>query len=574
MTDKKGQPASPYAGRWVARLRGKVVAQGNTPEEARRAAQDHRHKESPEIVFMPSPFSFSPLLASVHEVLSADQEIYLVGGAVRDALLGRKSHDLDFAVPADGIKLARHVANKLKGAFYPLDTERDTGRVILIHENDTRTIMDFATYRGVDIEADLRDRDFTINAIAYNLQTQEIFDPLQGANDVRAKLIRVCTPNSLANDPVRVLRAVRQAAGLGFKIDADTRQKLKQAAGQLGSVSPERLRDELFRILDGPLPGTAIRALEMLGILPHILPELPALKGVEQPTPHVYDVWMHTLAVMNHLEEILAALAPGYDPESTGDLFTGLLVLRLGRYREQIATHFANPLNTDRSVRALLFFAALYHDVAKPECKTVGDDGRIRFWGHDEQGTEMAAARANALHFSNDEIRRLRLIIRHHMRVHFHSNRMEAPPNSSGEAPPSSGGEAPPNSGGEAERKTPSRKAIYRFFRDAGEAGVDLVLLALADTRATRGHTLTQETWAATLDICRIFLENYWEKPAETVAPPRLLDGNELMTEFDLKPGPRVGEVLEAIREAQATGKVSTREEALSFAGKWLKENA
>jgi len=143
------------------------------------------------------------------------------------------------------------------------------------------------------------------------------------------------------------------------------------------------------------------------------------------------------------------------------------------------------------------------------------------------------------------------------MRVHFYSNRMEAPP----------------NSGGEAEQKTPSRKAIYRFFRDAGEAGIDLVLLALADTRATRGHNLTQETWAATLDICRILLENYWEKPAETIAPPRLLDGNELMAKFGLQPGPRVGEVLEAIREAQATGKVGTREEALRFAKDWLNQN-
>jgi tRNA nucleotidyltransferase/poly(A) polymerase len=325
---------------------------------------------------------------------------------------------------------------------------------------------------------------------------------------------------------------------------------MKQAAGQLRSVSPERLRDELFRILDGPQPGTAIRALEMLGVLPHILPELPALKGVEQPTPHVYDVWMHTLAVMNHLEEILAALAPRYDPESTGDLFTGLLVLRLGRYRDQFAAHFAKGLNTDRSARALLFFAALYHDVAKPDCKTIGDDGRIRFWEHDEKGTEMAAERANALHLSNDETQHLKLIIRHHMRVHFHSRRMEA------------------------EQKTPSRKAIYRFFRDSGEASIDLILLALADTRATRGHTLTQESWAAVLDICRIFLENYWEKPEETVSPPRLLDGNEVMAELKLKPGPRVGEILEAIREAQATGKVGTREEALAFARNWTKENA
>jgi hypothetical protein len=129
MTDQKGQPnsqsASPYAGRWVARLHGKVIAQGNTPEEARRAAQTHRHKESPEIVFMPSPFSFAPILASIQKALPHDQEIYLVGGGVRDAILGRASHDLDFAVPADGIKLARRIADKLKGAFYPLDDERE-----------------------------------------------------------------------------------------------------------------------------------------------------------------------------------------------------------------------------------------------------------------------------------------------------------------------------------------------------------------------------------------------------------------------------------------------------------------
>ena len=498
---------------------------------------------------MPSPLSFSPLLASIQEVLSPDQEIYLVGGAVRDAILGRASHDLDFAVPAGGIKLARYIANKLNGAFYPLDNERDTGRVILIQEDGVRTVMDFATYRGVDIEADLRDRDFTINAIFYNLKTEEIFDPLHGAMDVRTKRIQACSPESLENDPVRVLRAVRLAAGLGFKIDTDTRQSMKQAAGRLGSVSPERLRDELFRIMEGPQPGTAIRALEMLGVLPHILPELPALKGVEQPTPHVYDVWAHTLAVMNHLEDILSALAPGYNPESTGDLFTGLLVLRLGRYREQFSAHFSDTLNTDRSVRALLFFAALYHDVAKPACKTIAEDGRIRFWGHDEQGEEMTAKRASVLHLSNDEMHRLRLIIRHHMRVHFFSNRMES------------------------EQKTPSRKAIYRFFRDAGEAGIDLMLLAMADTRATRGHTLTQDTWTATLDICRIFLENYWEKPADTVAPPRLLDGNEVMAELNLNSGPLVGEVLEAIREAQATGRVSTREEVLNFAREWLIQN-
>jgi len=540
-------PSSPYAGRWIARLHGRVVAQGATAEEARRAAGALRYKETPEIVYMP-PFPFSPLLQAVREALPAGQPIHLVGGALRDALLGLETHDLDFVVPAEGIRLARRVANTLQAAFFPLDEERDTGRVLLTDESGKRIILDFAAWRAASLDQDLLARDFTINALAFDLQTESLYDPLGGGMDVRQKRIRACGPDSLSADPVRVLRAVRLAAALGFHIEAETRQQMKQAAAGLRSVSPERVRDELFRILDGPQPATVLRALDMLGALTYILPELAALKGVEQPTPHVYDVWTHTLAALDHLEAILAALAPGYDAETTNDLYTGLLTLRLGRYRAQLAAHFDQPLNADRSVRALLGFATLYHDIAKPQNKTIDEQGDLHFWGHDEQGAKMAAARAEALHFSNPEIQRLRLIIRHHMRPHFHSKRMEA------------------------EGKAPSRRAIYRFFRDTGEAGVDVLLLALADARATRGHTLTQEGWRAMLDVCRIFLENYWEKPSETVSPPPLLNGHDLMAALDLPPGPQVGKLLEAIREAQAVGKVETREQAIAFAREKLLE--
>jgi putative nucleotidyltransferase with HDIG domain len=223
-------------------------------------------------------------------------------------------------------------------------------------------------------------------------------------------------------------------------------------------------------------------------------------------------------------------------------MLTGLLTLRIGRFREQLAEHFANPLNTDRSVRAALFFAALYHDVQKPATKSTDDSGRIRFFDHDVQGAEVASQRGRSFNLSNDEIERIEKIVRHHMRFHFFTSRLEG------------------------DKQEPSRKAIYRFFRDAGEAGVDLVLLGLADLRGTYGHTLTQEKWIAALDIARILLENYWEKPEETIAPPRMLDGNEIMKELNLEPGQIIGQLLEAIREAQATGKISTRDEAINFA--------
>ena len=535
------QVPSAYAGRWVARVRGRIVAQGGTPEQALHAAQKSRHKEKPEIIYMPIPFSHSPLLDKVRDVLP-DGEIYLVGGAVRDMLLGRLSRDLDFALPSKGISTARKVANSLNADFMILDNERDTGRVIHTAEDGSRTFLDFAVYRGTTLDEDLRNRDFTMNAIAFHLKDQTIIDPLNGASDLRTKLIRACSPTSISDDSVRILRAIRQAAEFEFKIELDTRKAMKQSAKLLPNISPERKRDELFKILDGPQPDAAIRALEMLGVFPYLLPELTALKGVEQSEPHIYDVWEHTLSVLGYLDSIIAALRIGYSADDTNDMFTGLLTLRIGRFREQFAEHFAKSLNTDRSVRAALFFAALYHDVQKPATRSVDEAGRIRFFDHDIQGAEIASQRAREFNLSNDEIERIGKIIKHHMRFHFFTSRLEG------------------------DNQEPSRKAIYRFFRDTGEAGLDLVLLGLADLRGTRAHTLSQETWTAALTIARILLENYWEKPQETVSPPRLLDGNELMQELNLQPGRIVGQLLEAIREGQATGKVSTHEEALAFA--------
>jgi tRNA nucleotidyltransferase/poly(A) polymerase len=340
------------------------------------------------------------------------------------------------------------------------------------------------------------------------------------------------------------------AAVFGLRILPEARTAMKEAAGLLAGASAERVRDELFRILEGSKPAACLQALDLLGALAPVLPELPALKGVQQRAPHVHDIWKHTLAVLDHLEAILAALAPDYDPDSAADLLNGLLMLRLGRYREQFAAHLASPLTPNRSVRGLLFLAAAYHDAAKPQALQCDQGGQMRFWGHDQQGAELAAERARRLALSKDEIERLETIVREHMRILHLTNRLAA------------------------ERKPPSRRAVYHFFRDAGEAGADLVLLALADLRATYEHTLPQETWSACLDVSRALLEAWWERRDQEVRPPALLDGDELMRELGLKPGPEVGRLLEAIREAQATGEVSDREQALAVARRALEEKS
>lgn len=550
--DRGDANSSGYAGRWVARLRGRIIAQGGTPGLALRAAQSSRFKENPEIAYMPLNLPLPPLVEKIRALLP-DHELYLVGGAVRDMLLGRAARDLDFAVPASGIDMARRVADGLGGDFMILDGERDTGRVILRGADRTRIFLDFAAYRGeqdqyhgVDLDTDLRCRDFTLNAIAYDLRRGALLDPMEGGADLRAKRIRACTARSMQDDPVRVLRGVRLAAGLDFQIERGTRQQMRNAAAGLKNVSVERQRDELFKILDGPKQDAAIRALDMLGALDELLPELGALKGVQQSPPHTHDVWNHTLAVLRSLESILAALRGEHPEKESEDLFTGLLTIRLGRFREQLDSHIKTELNADRSYRSLLFFAALYHDICKPRTRTVEPGGRIRFLGHDQQGAEVAFERAEALRLSNDETHRLRVIIKEHMRFHFHTSRMEA------------------------DGREPSRKAIYRFFRDSGLAGPDLVLLGLADLRGTQASELKQESWRAALDVARILLENYWEKPEESVSPPRLLDGNELIKELEIEPGPRLGRLIEALREAQATGKISTRNSALEYARSWL----
>jgi tRNA nucleotidyltransferase/poly(A) polymerase len=542
-----GDENSSYAGRWVARLRGRIVAQGGTPDQARRAAQS-RFKEVPEIIFMAYPFTLPPILDSVKAALPTGLKVYLVGGAVRDILLQRNTHDLDFTLEQDAIKLARKLANALNADFYPLDTGRDTGRVLVMGEAGSRTFLDFAAFRGADLETDLSGRDFTVNAMALDLNDDSLHDPLGGAMDLREKKLRACSASAMMDDPVRILRGVRLAAGFGFHIQPDTREKMKEAAPSLERISPERLRDELFRILDGPRRAGCLRSLDRLGALEKVLPELSGLKGAVQRPPHVYDVWEHTLAVVNHLESILGALEPAYNPDSAADWHNGLLVLQLGRYRQSLGEHLSTELIPGRALKSLLFLAAIYHDVAKPAAKTVDETGQLRFWGHDQLGAEVAVARGRALVLSNDELKRLETIINGHMRIHFFTNQLIE------------------------EGKMPTRRAVYRFFRQNGAAGVDICLLTLADLRATYEQTLPRETWTACLEVVRLMLEAWFERQEEAISPASLLDGNDLLRELSLKPGPLVGKLIESVREAQAAGEISTREEALALARKKLEE--
>jgi len=538
-----------YAGRWIALVDGQVIGHGGTPEQARRASQAARYKESLKVEYVPTPqpLPFPEQLEKIRQILSPDPSVYLVGGAVRDALLGLPIHDLDFALSGDALAIARRIANLLGGDYYPLDEERQAGRVLLGDPSGRRQALDFAALRGPDLESDLRGRDFTVNAMAVALnEPQILLDPLGGAADLSAKRLRACSPSSLADDPLRILRGVRLAAAHQLNIEKATRQWMRQAAPKLANVSAERVRDELFRILEGRRPDLAMRALDLLGALPVILPELEALKGVLQSPPHIYDVWNHTLDLLQRLEQVLSVLQTDHDPEKVASWTLGMISVRLGRYRAQINDHFTNTrLNEDRSLRPLLFFAGLYHDVAKPQTRTLEKNNRIHFYEHDLLGSEIVVRRAQALHLSNPETERLRTIVRQHMRPHFLAK-------TSGPI---------------------SRRAIYRFFQAAGPAGVEICMLSLADQLATSGASLSQDVWIHQIDVVRALLEAYWEHPEQSVTPTSLITGKDLLDQFRLAPGPQIGKLLAQVREAQAVGEVRDREDALEYVRQALAEN-
>jgi tRNA nucleotidyltransferase/poly(A) polymerase len=479
------------------------------------------------------------ILGVLRRLAPPSTQLCLVGGAVRDLLRQKPLHDLDWIVIGDVRPLARRVADALAGDFYMLDEERDTARVIDRAPDGSPLFLDFCALRAPDLEADLRARDFTVNAIAFDVrQPERLIDPTGGAADLRAKVLRACSSEAFSNDPIRILRGVRQALAFGFQIEPQTLNWMRQAAALLQGTSEERQRDELVRMLDGGQAQSAIRLLDTFGALAPVLPELAALKGVTQSPPHTLDVWEHTLAVLKELDRLWAVLIADPVGDPAANLVAAAAVARLGRYRRALAGHFAAGLNPNRSLRALLFLAALYHDVSKPAARSVEPAGRIRFLGHEDLGAEQTVARARRLAFSQAEIQRVEIIVRDHMRLHLLA----------------AGGEPP------------SRRAIYRYFRATGAAGVDIILLSLADLLATYGVTLTQPVWEAELDLAQILLDAWFEQPAQIVRPPRLVTGSDLMTALHLPSGPTIGRLLAAIQEAQATGEITSREQALDFA--------
>jgi poly(A) polymerase len=476
----------------------------------------------------------SPLIATVKQICAERNiRVWLVGGAVRDLLLGREVHDWDVAVERDAIRLARVTADRLNADVYVLDADLDVARVLL-----DDTMIDFAQLRDADLDRDLAGRDFTINAMAIDLdQPDRIIDPFDGQADLEEGIIRAIDETSLTNDPVRLLRAVRQSASLALAIDPQTAEGIKRHATLITTAPAERVRDELNKTLNESDVADSLSLLDAFDLLQYVLPEVAALKSVTQSLPHHWDVYEHTRRVVDALE-LLGTRWLGFDQSDESaimlpvipDFVWDSIFLNLAQYSDPLRAH----LNVD-SRWLLLKWTSLLHDIGKPTTKTVEDDGRTRFFGHEDFGAQLAEERLRALRFSNDEIDRVTGIIGGHMRPHWLA---EAPL---------------------------TRRAMYRFFRDTQDYGVDILLLSMADHLATHGPDTDLHRWVERLDMISQMFEVYFSKHDEVIAPPPLVNGNDIMRELGLPPGKQVGVILEAIREAQASGEVVTKEDALAL---------
>lgn len=457
-----------------------------------------------------------------------DVPVYLVGGLLRDRLLGRPNYDLDLAVDGDGLALARRLADAFEGDYYPLDPERGTGRAILYYAGGRRLVVDAARLRGPDLAADLADRDFTINALAADVRAPEaIIDPHGGVEDLAAGLIRPVSEDSIGNDPLRALRAVRQAAQLGFRLAPELERLMRSDGPALDQVSAERQRDELARLLARPDAAAWLRRLDELGLLTALLPELAPLRGETQPPPHHLDVLEHSLAAVQALEGLLSEL------KAAGSVAPANLE-PLAPFAPRIEAHVAQRLAHGRPRLVTLKLAALLHDTGKPEARSV-EEGRIRFLGHPRASARITGDVLRRLRLNKPEVRLGVTIVRHHMRPLLLANEPSV-----------------------------SARAVYRFFRDTRDGGVDVVLHALADHRATYAPGAEDEAWPRLVALAARMLDDYWRQ-RERVDPEPLIGGRDLLREFELASGPRIGELLEAVREAQVAGEVQTREQALDL---------
>jgi len=442
-------------------------------------------------------------------------ELYIVGGAVRDALMHRPIKDLDMTAPfGSAIKTARQFTDALNGDIFIMDKERDVARVFLTI-NERKLVIDFAGMRGDTLHDDLLARDFTINAIAVDFHSNlsEIIDPLDGEQHIQDKLIHLCSLTSLSDDPLRSVRGIRQAVQLRFHIAPTTLKEIRAVASDITTVSPERLRDELHSMFVLQNVTGGLKIATTLKLIDHILPQFtPLLYGDSDKKAQVFQS-------LDKLNTILTSISYKRTDNTASNFDMGMLVIQLDRYRAKLNDHLNHQWANDRQHRFLLNVGMLLlwlksadPDAIKPTAYELGEHLRLSA----NETKQLTAMCQGALAFN-------------------------------------------------AMTDTPDVLSQHRFWFVYKEAGIDAVLLAVASYLGQVGIYLQQQDWLIQVEKAIMTLDAYFTHYDTVVNPQLWIDGHQLIEQYQVPQGPQIGEILTQLREAQVTQQVQSEDEAHQF---------
>ena len=466
-------------------------------------------------------FRSKPFCAVREAARRAKKEIYLVGGFWRDMALGRgkEAWDLDFCLPRGALRFGHDVARSIRAPFVVLDKERGCGRLVWKDVGRGRIVtFDFIDFRGRDLKEDLQRRDFTVNTLAWRLPFSQhsLVDPFGARRDLSRGVIRMIGRRAFDEDPLRILRAYSLSALLEFVIEAKTLRCAGAKAAQLRRVAGERLRDELFKVLSVADASRFLKAMDEAGVLKEVIPQVRLMHHVKQGGYHHLDVWEHSLETVKKMEGLLAKMRPA-DPE--------------------LAAYLEEPMAADRRRYQLMKMAALLHDIGKPEAHEV-QAGKTMFHGHERIGRVICKDVTRRLKLATREQAALDTMIFWHLRPGYL-----------------------------ADNKVLTRRAVFRYFRDTAAEAVSVLLLAVADQRATRGPLASVSSRRrhekVAFDLTRRYFDMQKEEPFV-----RLINGDDLIKRLGLEPGPIFSKILTAVEEAQVDRRVKTKSEALAWAKK------
>ena len=468
----------------------------------------------------------SPVVGAAATALGA-APAWVVGGAVREGLRDRPVSDLDLAVPAGEDEAARAIARELGGHAFALSERFGTWRVAAVGAGFG---VDVTRLRADGIEADLGARDFTVNAMAVPLAAtaasgaeQALLDPHGGRADLEAGRLRAVSASAFADDPLRVIRAARFAAALGLRVEAETARRAREAAGRSAEPAGERRLAELGALLATSDPVRGLEVLDELGALAVVLPELDALRGVEQNPYHHLDAYGHTVEVLGRLLDVEREL-PAY----------------AGEHADAVEEHLAEELADGLDRRTALRFGALFHDLGKPETRSVNEEGRVLFLGHDRAGARIVGGICERLRASRRLRGYLERICLEHLRLGFlvHARPL-------------------------------SRREVYDYLDATDPDALDVTVLTVADRLATQGERTRPQAIEAHLDLAREMIGEAlaWRESGPPRAPIR---GDELAAELGIEPGPELGRLLRELAAAAFAGEANTREEAVAHARRLL----